>query len=187
MQNVILLLLLLKKYLKSQTHSLLYHRFSNHIPCGQLSSSGIFISPALYLNPLYFSDEDFMPLTWTQNLQGRSVIFLHPLFSIIQQQAYRRRCSIKLINFQSLHHFPVTTWKITNWLFTLPALTLLQALSWKVNSQSWSCYYWEYRAKAMTTFFSYPGFTDAPDCCIHVFQSNGAYLSCTGRSRWTVL
>lgn len=80
-------------------------------------------------NPLSFSDEDFMPLTWTQNPQGRSVIFLHPLLSIIQQQAYRCRSSIKLINFQPLHHFPVTTCKITNWLFTLPALTYCCKLS----------------------------------------------------------
>lgn len=73
---------------------------------------------------LSFSDKDFMSLTWTQNPQGRSVIFLHPLLSIIQQQAYRRRCAVELINLQPLHHLPVTTCKSqTGFLPSLPALT----------------------------------------------------------------
>lgn len=66
--------------------------------------------------------------TWSQGLQGWSVVFLHPLVSIIQQQAYSCRCSIKLIYFQPLYHFPVTACKITN----------ISTLTFHHSSSTWS-------------------------------------------------
>lgn len=119
-----------------------------------------------------------MPLTRSQGLQGGSVIFLHPLVSIIQQQAYRCRCSIKLINFQPLYHFPVTTCKITKRFFICLALTYhhkcsagrLRAKAKAVTAVTTEQNQWQ------LLFFPHSGCTDVPECHRHAFQRNGAYL-----------
>lgn len=114
--------------------------------------------------------------TWSQRLQGWSVVFLHPLVSIIQQQAYSCRCSIKLIYFQPLYHFPVTACKITN----------ISTLTFHHKSFAWSL---AVKADAEVTvsteqkqwqdfiYFFNSGCTDVPERYICTFQRNWAFNS----------
>lgn len=111
--------------------------------------------------------------TWSQGLQGWSVIFLHPLVSIIQQQAYSCRCSIKLIYFQPLYHFPVTACKITNITADIPP----QKLNVKLSSQSWGWGYCEHRAKTMAIFHIFFSTLAVPERYTCLFQRNWAFSS----------
>lgn len=45
--------------------------------------------------------------TRAESFEGGAVVFVHPLVTVLEQQADRRRSPVKLVNLESLDHLPV--------------------------------------------------------------------------------
>lgn len=75
--------------------------------------------------------------TRAQGFEGGAVIFVHPLVTVFQQQAYRCRRPIKLIYLKSLNHLPVPSCAQWNNVFAWVKHTYIYStMDWNLNPAS---------------------------------------------------